>query len=357
MVHFVIPQILVGAVQLSGTIEQHKDWGRKAFDRLLREDLPPSPENYALFFCYYAHRIPDLNMSVDELAKQFGGVSQEQCNNLYTAHLGVEAERHALGKANEVLDDEMHKILNLVDQTHKGTDRFGKTLDNFTGQLNAPPDLERLKAVVSRVAQETKMITEQNARLQTQLSQSTQQLSELRYNLDKVRQESLIDPLTEVGNRKSFDDQISRLMADALDNKTALCLLMIDIDFFKKFNDSYGHLVGDQVLKLVGKTLLESVKGRDFVARYGGEEFAVLLPQTMLDAAVFVADQLRKTVGGKKITRKSTSESLGAITLSVGVSQWAPGEPVAEFIDRADQGLYQAKQTGRNRVAVFKAAN
>ncbi len=355
MVHFYIPQILVGAVQLSGTIEQHKEWGQKAFDRLLRDNLPPSPENYALFFCYYAHRIPDLNMSIDELSKQFGGVSQEQCNNLYTAHLGVEAERIALEKANAVFDDEMHKILRLMDQTHQGTDRFGKTLDNFTGQLNAPPDLDRLKAVVGRVAQETKIITEQNARLQTQLSQSTQQLSELRYNLDKVRQESLIDPLTEVGNRKSFDHQINQLMAGAAENQTPLSLLMIDIDHFKKFNDSYGHLVGDQVLKLVGKTLLDNIKGRDFVARYGGEEFAVLLPQTVLETAVYVADQLRKTVGSKKITRKSTNESLGAITLSIGVAQWHPDEAQSDFVDRADQGLYQAKQTGRDRVAVFKA--
>ncbi|MGB4100485.1 MAG: diguanylate cyclase [Alphaproteobacteria bacterium] len=356
MLHFVIPQILVGAVQLSGTIEQHKEWGQKAFDRLLRENLPPSPENYALFFCYYAHRIPDLNMSIDELEKQFGSVSQEQCNNLYTAHLGVEAERRSLEKANLVFDDEMHKILGLMDQTHQGTDRFGKTLDNFTGHLNAPPDLERLKTVVGRVAQETKIITEQNTRLQVQLSQSTQQLSELRYNLDKVRQESLIDPLTEVGNRKSFDHHIQQLMTDASENQVPLSLLMIDIDHFKKFNDSYGHLVGDQVLKLVGKTLLENIKGRDFVARYGGEEFAVLLPQTVLDTAVHVADQLRKTVGSKKITRKSTHESLGAITLSIGVAQWQPGEALSDFVERADQGLYQAKQSGRNRVAVFAAA-
>jgi diguanylate cyclase len=353
VVNFHIPQILVGGVQLSGTIEQHKEWGAKAFERLLRENLPPSPENYALFFCYFANRIPDLNMSIDELTKQFGSVPQEQCNNLYTAHLGVEAERKALEKANAVLDGEMQKIMTLVDQTHQGTDRFGKTLDSFTGHLNAPPDLDRLKLVVGKVAQETKMIAEQNMRLQTQLSQSTQQMAELRYNLDKVRQEALIDTLTEVGNRKSFDAQIKKLSEEAVESATPLCLLMIDIDYFKKFNDSYGHLVGDQVLKLVGKTLLESVKGRDVVSRYGGEEFAVLLPQTVLDTAVYVADQLRKTVGSKKITRRSTNESLGAITLSIGVAQWQPEESLTALIERADKGLYQAKQTGRNRVEVF----
>lgn len=355
MTGFIIPQILVGGVQFSGTIEQHKEWGQSAFDRLHREGLPPSPENYTLFFCYFTGRIPDLNMSIDELVKQFGSVSQEQCNHLYTAHLGVEAERQALERAGAILDHELQTIMQSLEQSHQGTDRFGKALDSFAGHLNAPPDLGRLKSVVHRVAQETKTITDQNARLQSQLSQSTQQMSELRYNLDKARQESLIDPLTEVGNRKFFDNEIGRAIAEAGESRVPLCLLMIDIDHFKKFNDSFGHLVGDQVLKLVGRTLLENVKGRDIVARYGGEEFAVLLPHTKLDLAVHLAEQLRATVGSKKITRKSTHENLGVITLSIGAAQWLPGEPIAGFIDRADHGLYQAKQGGRNCVKVHRA--
>ncbi len=346
--------MVVGAVQSHGTIEQHKEWGQLAFARVFKEGLPPSPENYALFFTYYAHRIPDLNMSIDELAKQFGSVSQEQCNDLFMAHVGVEAERKALAKANEILDAELQKILKMLDSTSQGTDRFGKTLDQFTGQLNTPPDMGTLKTIVGRVAQETRMITDQNARLQTQLSQSTQQMAELRYNLDKVKQESLTDPLTEVGNRKYFQNEIERLLNEAAETNTPLSLLMVDIDFFKKFNDTYGHLIGDQVLKLVGRTLLENIKGRDVVARYGGEEFAVLLPQTGQDAAMHLAEQLRRAVGTKKITKKNTNETLGAITLSIGVAQYRKDEPMTSLIDRADQGLYQAKQTGRNRVVVHK---
>jgi diguanylate cyclase len=354
VVNFVVPQSVVGSVLSHGTIEQHKDWGLKAFERVVKENLPPSPENYALFFAYYAHNIPDLNMSVDELCKQFGSVTQEQCNDLFTAHVGVEAERKALERANAILDAELRKVVQMLDQANQGTDRFGKTLDHFTGQLNTSPELNALKDIINRVSQETRMITDQNVRLQNQLSQSTQQVAELRYNLDKVKQESLIDPLTEVGNRKFFQLEIERLMTEAAADNTNMCLLMVDIDFFKKFNDSYGHVIGDQVLKLVGRTLLDSVKGRDVVCRYGGEEFAILLPQTGAEAAAHLAEQLRRAVGTKKITKKNTNETLGAITLSIGVAQYQKQEPVLSFVERADQGLYQAKQTGRNRVVISK---
>ncbi len=354
MANYSVPDIMIGGVQTPGTIEQHKEWGQYAFARIIKEGLPPSPENYALFFCYYAHRIPDLNMSIDELIKQFGAVTQEQCNDLFMAHVGVESERRALQRANEILDIELNKVVEILDTINQGTDRFGKTLDHFSGQLNAPPELSRLKTIVNRVALETRVIADQNVRLQGQLSQSTQQVAELRYNLDKAKKESLIDPLTEVGNRKFFELELDRLRKEASENSTPLSLLMVDIDFFKKFNDTFGHLIGDQVLKLVGRTLLENVKGRDIVARYGGEEFAVILPVTGQEAAAHLADQLRRAVGTKKLTKRNTNETLGNITLSIGVSQFRAGEETTSFIDRADQGLYQAKQTGRNRVVVNK---
>src|SRR6185369_9306419 len=101
-------------------------------------------------------------------------------------------------------------------------------------------------------------------------------------DLSKAQKETLTDPLTGVGNRKHFANELKRLAKEADETKTPLSLLMIDIDHFKKFNDTHGHQVGDQVLKLVGRTMTENLKGRDIVCRYGGEEFVVLLSQTRI---------------------------------------------------------------------------
>ena len=129
-----------------------------------------------------------------------------------------------------------------------------------------------------------------------------------------------------------------------------MCLLLIDIDYFKKFNDKYGHIVGDEVLKFVTKKIKEMIKGGDFLARFGGEEFAIILPRTSLSDAETVAENIRLFFTKAKLKSTASSKSLGGITISTGVACYRPGEPLEDFLDRSDKALYLAKDTGRNRV-------
>ena len=125
---------------------------------------------------------------------------------------------------------------------------------------------------------------------------------------------------------------------------------MTDVDHFKHFNDSYGHLTGDQVLRLVAMSVKQNVKGQDIAARYGGEEFAVVLPNTVLRSAITVAEHIRRAVMTKELMKRSTGENLGRITVSIGVAALRPGETPQALIERADGCLYAAKRAGRNRV-------
>ena len=125
---------------------------------------------------------------------------------------------------------------------------------------------------------------------------------------------------------------------------------MFDIDHFKSFNDTYGHLTGDQVLRLVAISLKQTIKGQDITARYGGEEFAVVLPNTGISQALTVADHIRRAVMAKELKKKSTGELLGRVTISVGVSILRRGDTTDSLIERADACLYTAKRNGRNRV-------
>ena len=190
---------------------------------------------------------------------------------------------------------------------------------------------------------------ETNRALEDRLVLSKNEISNLQHSLEAIRAESLTDPLTGLGNRKYFDRSIDAAVATALSNGEPLSLLMFDIDHFKSFNDLYGHLTGDQVLRLVGMSLKQTIKGQDITARYGGEEFAVVLP-TGLRQALTVADHIRRAVMAKELKKKSTGEILGRVTISVGVSMPKPGDDTDSLIERADACLYAAKRNGRNRV-------
>src|SRR6185312_16299660 len=161
---------------------------------------------------------------------------------------------------------------------------------------------------------------------------------------------SMTDPLTNIANRKAFDEAVQAAIAAMVDDGEPVTVLLCDIDHFKTFNDTWGHQTGDQVLRLVANCLSENVKGRDTAARYGGEEFAVLLRGTGLEAATMVANQIRTTVETKKLVKKSTGDILGTITISIGVAQFGRGEGVESVVRRADACLYGAKHHGRNLV-------
>jgi diguanylate cyclase len=325
-------------------------WAHDALEHMLRDGIVPMPDNFAVYYAYYSGADGNLKMAMDALLTQFGRLNQMQCSAIHQAHLGLDAEHKALNTTTSSIENELSRVMLVIDRTKDDTQKYDKTLHTFSGSLQQTSSLDQIRAAVSRVASETRAMAEQNQRLHSQLTQSTQQLTEMRYNLDVVRKDSLRDPLTEIGNRKLFDVELARVTSEAEESNAPLSMLMIDIDHFKKFNDTYGHLIGDQVLRLVAHTLIENLKGRDIIARYGGEEFVILLPNTDVASAEKVANQLRTSLGTKQIKRKNTNETLGVVTISLGAAEFCPKETLDAFIARADAALYDAKQTGRNKV-------
>jgi diguanylate cyclase len=227
---------------------------------------------------------------------------------------------------------------------------YDNTLSGATEKLAVAQGRDQVKAIVDSLMRSTGEMRETNKALRDRLTLSKSEISDLQQSLEAIRAESLTDPLTGLGNRKYFDRSIDAAVQNALDNGEPLSLLMFDIDHFKSFNDSYGHLTGDQVLRLVGLSLKQTIKGQDITARYGGEEFAVVLPNTALRQALTVADHIRRAVMAKELKKKSTGEILGRVTISVGVSMLKPGDDTDSLIERADACLYAAKRSGRNRV-------
>ena len=169
----------------------------------------------------------------------------------------------------------------------------------------------------------------------------------------KVLQYATLDALTGLNNRRQFELRLKQEIAAAKRQKNPLCAMMIDIDFFKKVNDTYGHASGDCVLRTVASIIKEHLRESDIPSRYGGEEFAVLLPFTHIDEAKIVGERLRKAVEAAlvPIDKKNIN-----VTISMGLAEFNPDETGEMLFERADKALYDAKESGRNRVCINKNA-
>ena len=170
----------------------------------------------------------------------------------------------------------------------------------------------------------------------------------------KVLQYATLDALTNLNNRRQFETRLKQEIATTKRQKNPLCAMMIDIDFFKKVNDTYGHASGDTVLRTVASIIKEHLRESDIPARYGGEEFAVLLPYTHIEEAKIVGERLRKAVENASIPIDKKNIN---VTISMGLAEFEPTLTGEELFKNADKALYEAKESGRNRVCINKNVN
>jgi len=308
------------------------------------------PRNYEIWYIYATGHNAPLNKIINETLALNGNLTEADLEQIYETYLSHIKATDRIDKVGARVIGEIDDVMSLLTDALGMSANYDASLNGASEKLSAAKTPDQVKGVVESLLRSTREMRETNKALEERLMLSKNEISNLQQSLEAIRAESLTDPLTGLGNRKYFDRMIATAVQDALATGEPLSLLMFDIDHFKSFNDSYGHLTGDQVLRLVGMSLKQTIKGQDITARYGGEEFAVVLPNTALRQALTVADHIRRAVMAKELKKKSTGEILGRVTISVGVSMLKPGDDPDALIERADACLYAAKRNGRNRV-------
>lgn len=341
----------------SHSIERAKKLSSQAFEKIKAENLLPTPENYELWYVYYSEENPEITRAIDVLISTGQALTEERCQEIHQRFLSDSSENERVRQAGDKIQSTIKEVTGAVSNVKQATSRYSTTLAQVTNEIKEKKNLsqQEVEKILGSVMDNTQDMLKQNLALEEELTRSSRAMKELQRDLDLVRKEALTDGLTNLSNRKAFDAEIRRVAREAQKDGAAFSLLMMDIDHFKSFNDNYGHQVGDQVLRLVARTLIDGVKGRDMAARYGGEEFAIILPETNLQAAMKVAESLRKAVAGKEVINRNSGDKLGRITLSGGAAEFVAGESVDDFIERTDAALYTAKHNGRNQIAVAQA--
>jgi diguanylate cyclase len=310
---------------------------------------PAIPKNYEIWYTYATGYNPSLNEMINEMLQRQGALTAKDLDEIYDTYLSPHRFTDRIDSVGAKVVDEIEQVMAMIGAAVGQTTSYTESLVDASQQLSSS-DAGGLRAIVETLVRSTREVEETNNTLEERLKASKEEIIQLQEHLETVRNESLTDPLTGLANRKYFDQMLDRAIADTKPTDEPLSLMLTDIDHFKKFNDTFGHLTGDQVLRLVAQAVKQNVKGQDIAARYGGEEFAIILPNTGLRQALTVADHIRRGVVSKELIKRSTGENLGRVTISVGVAMLHHGESVQNIIERADACLYAAKRNGRNQV-------
>ncbi len=320
---------------------------RLALPLMTKHGIPITPKNYTTWYYFVSGKNKELQVAINSIIEKSEPFS-EKANEMLYQRFFVDKYENTLNEIRENLQETLQVIVGELTEISGQTKKYESTALKSVDKLTEKMSIQDIKSVLNEVIYATREIRTSGEMTQQRLKDTTETMKVLQEEFNQAKTELLIDFLTGVLNRKGFDETLARTISETSD---ILCLLIIDIDHFKKFNDVYGHIIGDEVLRFVAKNIQKLIRGNDYIARFGGEEFTVILPKTPLLGAMTVAENIRASFSQLKLERKGKPGQLGTITVSIGTAQYRQGESTETLINRADQALYFAKNSGRNRVA------
>lgn len=322
----------------------------RALGQIKALQLSAEPQSFEIWYAYVAGTLPKLNERINAVLAERKTLSADELDEIHRqffSHARVVERVEAVGAK---INDEVDQIVAMIEAAIGATAQYQNELEDNSRKLGLAIDRETLRVIVESLVYSTKEVERENSSLSESLGLSRKEIAHLQEDLVSIRAESLSDPLTALSNRKHFDQSLERIIAQSRERGELFCLILADVDHFKTFNDTHGHQMGDHVLRLIATEMKRAVRTQDVVARYGGEEFAVILPAAGLVPAVSVAEQIRQSTMSRELRRRKTGESLGRVTISLGVAEFRRNESAQDLVERADNCLYAAKRRGRNCV-------
>jgi diguanylate cyclase len=322
----------------------------KAMERIRTLGLPATPRSYEVWYAYATGHYPSLNQTLNQLLARrviLAEATLDQIGNQFVSPAGIQDQ---IDTVSSRVSGAIDRVLAALDSTIFLTGACSDELAQSGDALADAPGRDALQAVVEKMALAVRKMQLDKRRLEAEADASKQEIDRLRSQLQSIAHTSLTDPITGLPNRRSFEDSLHKALGEAAGRGEPLALMLGDIDHFKAFNDSWGHLIGDQVLRLVASEMKRNLMERDVVARHGGEEFAIIVRDTPLPAACEMADRVRRSIMSRDIVSRSSGQNLGRVTISFGVASAHRDDTVGSLVARAEAHLSMAKNEGRNRV-------
>ncbi len=322
---------------------------RLALNHMAHYNLPANPVNYTIFYEYVSGKNLKLKNAIDSAFKNSRPLDSERIEKFYSRFV-ADGDRIVAGRLLTKINLMLRDISRHLLETEGDLAGHGSRLEELGEKAKGVGDYQDLKEVVDHMILETRALIASGSKLQSRMKLSSNDLHQLNQELEDAQKEAQTDALTGLINRRGLTRAFEAQRVKAGRNRTAFSVILLDLDHFKRVNDTFGHLVGDSLLRGIARILKTRLRSKDIAARYGGEEFLLLLPETELAGAKAAADKIQKSLASKEWKVKESGQSMGIVTASMGIAVYSDGESQEDLIQRADQALYVAKQTGRNKV-------
>jgi diguanylate cyclase len=324
---------------------------KKVILAMARHKVPMRPDNYCVWFEGLTGQNEALSQELARYQESGVEFTEELNRELYEKYFGQQGSRKLLREISQEAGQLLREFLEKLVSSDEATEEYAVKLRQYMGRLeevsHEPGELKRL---LKDLALATGKMEGVVSELRKELERARARSDELQRMLQDARRQAVRDVLTGLYNRRYLEEKLRSLHREFLQKNVPFSVILLDIDHFKKINDTYGHTVGDGVLEFIGAVLKRMVKGSDVPARYGGEEFAILLPLTTREGACVLAENIRKEICSKNLKIKNRQERIGVVTISLGVAQVSRKDTAETLVERADRALYLAKVSGRNQV-------
>ncbi|MGN4977719.1 GGDEF domain-containing protein [Aeromonas sp. 95A] len=331
------------------TFAQSAAYLKQAVPLMIKYQIPTTPDNYHLWYNYVSASMPELNQAIDQAVKMQGTCSLTTCERLYHQYLAAQDEKQmeAMKLNLAAMANELgHSMQDAISDTGMFQEMLDKSFDKLSKIDDEGLSLEDTMGILRDLVRESRDVRMSTMHFRSQLSNAEKEIKELRAALNETRKLANEDALTNLLNRRAFDLELEGLIR----SQHPFSLILADIDRFKNFNDEYGHLLGDQVLRAFSKRLRDACKEGVTAYRLGGEEFAMLVPHRSLALARQMAESMRRAIERMSILDRKSGRRIDHITASFGVGEFNGQESADCLVERTDKLLYKAKELGRNRV-------
>jgi len=342
--------------QSSSIFAKPSDLPERVVAAMRQHGSPCDPRSFEIWYTHLSGEMPALSAALSAtIAAGDGVVASADIESLHERFIGSERLAQQAERTSLQVLGEIEAMRALVEKALGASEIYHGRLTAMSEDVPPPTDREKLRAWIEALVMSTREEVVRKSQLENELRNSANEIRNLRAALETTRAEALTDPLTGLANRRHFEEMLQKSIDQATLRREPFALVMADIDYFKRFNDAHGHLTGDQVLRLVARTMTDKLKDKAVISRFGGEEFGIILPEADLVAGKFGAETVRQALLTRELIKRSTNENLGRITISLGVASYRRGDTAGSLVDRADQALMQAKRDGRNRTVTEDA--